>query len=210
MGILSKIFGSKKPIEGTNKQQNRNVDVSTNKNNRCSKCGFSLENCSCRSNDSSSTNKSTQQPKTDIPVGMDISNYRLVMALSQAVQQKFKNYPTDMTAAIFLAMTEKNKNDIVVRQEGIYISRQCQEMLLSYEIWLAVDGQIIITRKRHTKKYDEPKVDSQTILQRQLPKARKLGKMNPLHYTIGVSLTFGLDQDKIIIDKNKNTVAVYG
>jgi hypothetical protein len=154
---------------------------------------------------------SEAQRPTDTPVDStrDFSDFRLVIALSQATQQKLKDYPPEMAAAIFLAMTDKNRGDLVERPEGIYISRQCWEKILSYDVWVAADGQIIVTKKGLGRKLEKPKEDAQRFLKRQLPTARKVGRMNSLHYAIGLALEFGLDQNRLLLQKNQNEVEVY-
>lgn len=132
---------------------------------------------------------------------------RLVMVLNQAVQEKFKDSPPEITAAVFLAMTEKNRNDLVEQPEGIYMSYRCWERILLYEVWLTDEGEIIITRKSLSGKPDEPKEESQNYLKRHLPKARNLGRMNSLHYAIGLALTFGLDQNRLILKNGE--VGIY-
>lgn len=142
-------------------------------------------------------------------INNDFSDYQLVLALSRAVRQNYKDYTPEMVAALILAMTDKNRSDLVVRSEGIYISRQCWEKIHLYDVWLATEGEIIITRKRVVKKFEESKEDNQQILNRLLPSARHLGRMNLLAYAIGLSLTFGLDPNNIILNKEGKEACIY-
>jgi DNA-directed RNA polymerase subunit RPC12/RpoP len=139
----------------------------------------------------------------------DFSNLRLVLALSKAVQKKFEGHQTDMTAAVLLAMIDKNRDDIVERSEGIYLSRHCADRISSYEVWLANDGEIIITRRKFKDQIDKPKKDSQRFLNEHLPKARMVGRLNSFHYALGVVLTFGLDQDRLLVQKDGTGVVIY-
>jgi hypothetical protein len=49
MSILDRLFGKKKNLGSTNRQQDMNVATSTSDHNRCTTCGFLLINCSCQS-----------------------------------------------------------------------------------------------------------------------------------------------------------------
>lgn len=140
----------------------------------------------------------------DIP-----TDFRLVIALSPAVQEKFKDSPPGMTAAVLLAMTDKNREDLVERPEGIYLSRQCWDRISSYVVWLADDGTIIIARRRLKDRPDEPKEDSQRFLNERLPKARKLGEVNSFHYALGLTLTFGIDANDLRVKDDGTGVAIY-
>lgn len=137
------------------------------------------------------------------------TDLRLVMALSRAVQEKFKDNPPEMVAAVLLAMTDKNRKDLVERPEGIYLSRQCWDRISSYVAWLADDGVIIITRRPREGQPDEPKEDSQRFLNERLPKARKLGGINSLHYALGLTRTFGLDSNRLRVKNDGTGVAIY-
>jgi hypothetical protein len=130
------------------------------------------------------------------------------MALSPAIRDMFKDYPPEMAAAIFLAMNDKDREDIVERPEGIYISRKCWEKIISYEIWLGRDGTIIITTKKGgpTRK---PQKGLEAYWQAHLPTARRLGRMNSLHYAIGLALTFGLNQNRIIPQSSGNEAQIF-
>ena len=94
------------------------------------------------------------------PSSSKYENIRLVMALTKAVQKEIKDSTPEMTAALILAMTDKNKKDLVERSEGIYLARECWDRISSYELWLAEDGQILVTRKRFQNQPDKPKVES--------------------------------------------------
>lgn len=133
----------------------------------------------------------------------------LVMALSPAIRQKFKDYPPEMAAAIFLAMNDKDRKDLVEKPEGIYISRRCWEKMLSYEIWLGQDGTIIITTNTLGSTRGPQKKDTERFLQAHLPTARRLGRMNSLHYAIGLALTFGLDQNRILLQKSGTEAEIF-
>ncbi len=139
----------------------------------------------------------------------EFSDLRLVLALSKAMQKKFEGHQTDMTAAVLLAMIDKNRDDIVVRSEGIYLSRHCADRISSYKVWLANDGQIIITRRKLADQIDKPKKDSQSFLNEHLSKARMVGRLNSFHYALGVVLTFGLDPDRLRVQKDETGVVVY-
>ncbi len=149
--------------------------------------------------------------ESDILTGLagKFSDIRVVMALSRAVQQKFKDYPPEMAAAVILAMTDKNRNDLVERPEGIYLSRQCSDKISSYEVWLTDDGTIIVTRKRLEGQPDEPKEDSQRLLNERLPNAQKLGGIDSFQYALGLAMTFGLDQDRLLVKEDQKGMAIF-
>ena len=138
------------------------------------------------------------------------SDIRLEMALSKAVQQKFNDSPPEMIAAVMLAMTDKNRKDLVERPEGIYLSQQCADRISSYAVWLADDGEIIVTRKRLEGKPDKPKKDSLRFLNKRLPKAQKLGVINSLQYAAALTAVFDLNKDDLVVRKNNpGAMAIY-
>lgn len=138
----------------------------------------------------------------------DLSDIRLVMAISEALAQNFKKYPPAMAAAVIMAMTEKNREDLVERPEGIYLSRQCWERISTYRVWLVDDGELIITRKKFDNRPDEPKKDSQKFLSRRLERAKKAGGIDSLQYALGLALTFGLDQGRFQVKKDQTGMAI--
>jgi len=139
--------------------------------------------------------------------GGDFSDLRLVMAISRAVQERFKDSPPEMVAALMLAITDKDRNDLVERPGGIYLSKECCGRLSSFDVWLCADGTIVITRRRVMAEPDEPKAESQRFLNERLPGARKLGGINPLHYALGLCQTFSLNADRLVI-QSEGRVAV--
>jgi hypothetical protein len=127
------------------------------------------------------------------------SKIRLVMVLNKAVQEKFKGHLPNTTAAVFLAMTDKNRDDLVERPEGIYLSRQCAQRISSYEVWLTGDGSIIVTRRKREGEPDEAKEDSQRLLNERLPNAQRIGEIDSFQYALGLAMTFGLDESRLLV-----------
>jgi hypothetical protein len=139
----------------------------------------------------------------------EFSDMRLVMTLSKAARQRFKDYSPQMTAAVMLAMTEKNRDDLVERPEGIYLSRQCWDRISSYAVWLADNDEMIVTRRRLEGQPDEPKEDSQDYLAQHLPKSRKLGGVGSFEYALGLVMAFDLDRDRLLVKEDQSGVAIF-
>jgi hypothetical protein len=136
------------------------------------------------------------------------SDLRLVMAVTHAVLEKFTDSPPEMVAALALAETDKNRQNLVERPEGVYLSKECSDRLRSYEVWLDDRGAAFITRKRLESKPDEPKEDAQRFLNERIPAARKVGKVNSFHYTLGLCMSFGVNADRLLM-QSEGRVAVY-
>lgn len=138
------------------------------------------------------------------------ADIRLVAIFSTPVYEEFKTEPPEVIAAALLAKGFGKQEDLVIKDNGIYLSRQCWERISTYQVWLSEERQIIITRSKLKNRRNNAKKDSQKLLNEKLPTAKNVGEFSSIAYATTLAIKFGLDAGKIRIRNDRSSVAVYG
>jgi len=138
----------------------------------------------------------------------DLSQLRLVLEITSAVTESWSAVPPEMVAATILAKYHRIKQDIVKRDNGICLSRQCWEWITSLEVRVCEDGEIFVTQRGMPGTKNGTVQDSDAKLYEKLPKSKNHGGIPNIAYTTALVFELGINPRRILTDPDTGDVRV--